>query len=292
MDRIAFLGLGAMGSRMAANLIKAGHEVVVWNRSSKRTEPLGNLGAAIAGSPRAAAAGADIVISMVRDDAASRHVWLDSGAGAADAMVPGAVAIECSTLSVGWVRELAAHLAARQIAFSDAPLAGSRPQAEAGQLIFFAGGPEPTIRRITRILSAMGSAVHAVGGVGAGAAIKLSVNALLGVQVATMAEVIGLLETNRVDLARAVEVIAATPVVGPAAKAAAASMLAGSFAPMFPVELVEKDFNYIEAAAPAMPLSKAARQVMTNAMAAGLGHDNLTGVVRLYRRDQGQQETL
>lgn len=282
MTRIAFLGLGAMGSRMAANLIKGGHEVTVWNRSSERVKPLADLGAATAGSPRAAAA-ADIVIAMVRDDEASRRVWLASDTGAAEGMAAGAVAVECSTLSVGWVRELGAHLASRRIAFSDAPLAGSRPQAEAGQLIFFVGGPEATVRRIMPVLTAMGSTVHAVGGVGAGVAVKLAVNALFGIQVAAMAEVIGLLKANGVDPARAIETIGATPVASEAAKGAAASMLVGSFAPMFPVELVEKDFGYIEAAAPAMPVSKATRQVMKNAIATGLGGDNLTGVVRLYR---------
>ncbi len=143
-----------------------------------------------------------------------------------------------------------------------------------------------TLDRAQPILLAMGSAVHHAGSTGAGVAVKLAVNALFGAQVAVLAEMFGLLTTSGVDPARAVEILSATPVASPAARGAAASMLSRSFAPMFPVSLVENDFAYIQAAATqGTPIADAARVVMQRAITAGQGDDNLTGIVRLYQPD-------
>ena len=131
MNKIAFLGLGAMGLRMAANLVNAGHSVTVWNRDPAKAAPRAALGAGIAGTPKAAAGGAEIVIAMVRDDEASRRVWLDPETGALGWLGRHAIAVESSTLSVGWVKALAAAAGERGISFLDAPVVGSRPQAEA-----------------------------------------------------------------------------------------------------------------------------------------------------------------
>lgn len=289
MTRIGFLGLGAMGSRMAANLIAAGHDLAVWNRDPSKAEGLAARGARPAATPRDAAAGADIVLAMVRDDEASRRVW--SEAGALDAMARDAVAVECSTLSLAWVRELGREARRRGIALLDTPVAGSRPQAEAAQLIFLAGGEAATLARVEPVLRAMGSAVHHAGPAGSGAAVKLAVNALFGIQVAATAELIGLLGASGIDIARGLELIGSTPVVSAAAKAAAAAMLAGNFAPSFPVELVAKDFAYIRdagtAAGARLPLASATGAVLADAVAAGLGGDNLTALVRLYARRAG-----
>jgi 3-hydroxyisobutyrate dehydrogenase len=287
MTRLAFLGLGAMGSRMATNLIKAGHAITVWNRDVSKAEALAAAGAKMAGTPKAAAIGADIVIAMVRDDEASDRIWLDAETGALSGMAQGAIAVESSTLTISHVKTLATAASQRGIRFLDAPVAGSRPQAEAGQLIFMVGGDEATLAAVEPVLKAMGGAVHHAGTNGSGAAIKLAVNALFGIQVAALAEQIGILQKSGIDAARAIEIIGATPVASAAAKVAAAGMLGGQFNPMFPVELVEKDFGYVEASASTIqskaPLAKATRSVMASAIAAGFGKDNLTGIVRLYQ---------
>ena len=140
MSKVAFLGLGAMGSRMAANLLKAGHAVTVWNRSPAAAEALVASGARKASSPMAAAESADFVFAMVCDDDASQNVWLDSTNGALAGMHPGAVAIESSTLTPEWIRELSEHFRAKGISLLDAPVSGSRPQAEAAQLVYLIGG--------------------------------------------------------------------------------------------------------------------------------------------------------
>ncbi len=286
MIRIAFLGLGAMGSRMAARLLAAGHDVTVWNRGPAKAVALAELGAKVAGSARAAASGAEIVFSMVRDDNASREVWFDRDHGALAGMSKGSVAVECSTLTLGWVRDWARQAGDMGMDVLDAPVAGSRPQAEGGQLVFLAGGSGEILDRVRPVLAAMGSAVHHAGSNGAGMATKLAVNALFGIQVAALAEIIGMLKQNGFDIARTAELIGLTPVMSPAARTAAGAMLTGAFAPLFPIELVDKDFGCVVEAAPlgdaAMPMAAAARRVMSAAIARGLGNDNLTAIVRLY----------
>ena len=111
-----------MGARMAARLIKAGHDVTVWNRTADATKPLVAAGATQAQTPRQAAAGAAFVVTMVRDDDASRRVWLDPDNGALAGMAAGAVAIESSTLTPGWIRELGHAIAERGVALLEAPV--------------------------------------------------------------------------------------------------------------------------------------------------------------------------
>jgi len=286
MANIAFIGMGAMGSRMALNLINAGHNVCVWNRTAKRTAPLTKAGASVAKSPREASENADFVISMLRDNEASMTAWSDVKNGALAGMKPNAVAIDCSTLTVEWVRELHQRCAKKNIAFLDAPVGGSRPQAEAAQLIFFVGGDRTAFEQAQPVLETMGSAVHYAGSTGAGAGVKLAVNALFGIQLAAMAELIALFKATGLDASHAVEILASTPVCSPAAKLAAGAMLAENFAPMFPVELVEKDFSYTIATAKkdglTVPMTQAAWNLFKHAVEKGFGDDNITGVVQLY----------
>lgn len=286
MSKITVLGMGAMGSRMAASLIKAGHEVTVWSRNRDKTTSLVEAGARVADSPRAAVEEAEFAVCMVRDDDASRYVWLDNENGALKALPKGATAIESSTVTFEWARELAEQSRLHGIAFLDAPVVGSRPQAEAAQLISLVGGDAGTVAKAEPILKAMGGAVHHTGDAGSGAAVKLMVNALFGVQVAAMGELIGLMRSCGVDEAKAVEIVSATPVCSPAAKVAAGAMLARNFAPLFPIELVEKDFGYVvdtaEETNARVPMAEAARRILAEAIEQGYGADNLTGVVQLY----------
>src|SRR5262249_17845823 len=132
---IAFLGLGIMGAGMSRRLLGAGFPVTVYNRNPAKSAELAAAGAAVASTAREAAGGADVVIAMVADDAASRSVWLgDDGALAGAAR--GTVCIESSTLTVAWVQELAAAVAARGCAFLDCPVTGSKNAAAAGELNF------------------------------------------------------------------------------------------------------------------------------------------------------------
>jgi 3-hydroxyisobutyrate dehydrogenase len=284
MTDIAFLGLGAMGSRMAARLLQAGHQVTVWNRSPAAALPLGKLGAQVAASPAEAARHARFVIAMVRDDEAARDVWLHPQTGALAGMAPGTVAIDSSTLSPQCAMALAATMAQSGMPFLEAPVSGSRPQAEAGQLIYYVGGDAATIELAKPVLAAMGQAIHAVGPVGVAAFTKLTTNALLGVQVTAMAELVNILKHAGLAPAPVLEAVAATVVCSPFAKRAADNMLAGDFSPQFPVALVEKDFAYMlacAASADAAPTLAAAHSVFQAAASQGYAEQHLTSVVKL-----------
>jgi len=286
VSAIAFLGLGAMGSRMARRILEAGHDLVVWNRTSGAEEALVAVGAKRASSPRDAAAQAEVVIAMVRDDAASREVWLDPADGALSAMRSRAVAIECSTVSVEWIRELEAVARRRSVALVEAPVVGSRPQAEAGQLIVLAGGDPILIEAQRALLQTWGAAVHIVGPVGWAAAAKLMVNVLYGTQVAVLAELVAFAKAQDVDPTHLVDALTSTPACSVGAAVALRAMLEGRWAPMFPLHLVSKDFRLVTEAQgngeSLLPITSAATRVFQNAVAAGFGGDNITGVVRRY----------
>lgn len=286
MAHITMLGTGAMGARMTKTLLNAGHAVTVWNRSPDKAAPLAAAGAQVALSPRAAVAHADFAITMVRDDIASRQVWLNSDTGALANLPKHAIVIESSTTTVAWAQELNQACRTHGVAFLDAPVAGSRPQAESAQLIYFVGGDADVVARVEPLLKTMGSAVHHAGPAGSGAAVKLVVNTLFGVQMAAMGELIGFIQRSGLDLARVVEILSSTPVCSRAAHVAADAMLARNFAPLFPIELVEKDFAYVLETAAAnnahMPMAQAARAIFADAMARGYCSDNITGVVQLY----------
>jgi 3-hydroxyisobutyrate dehydrogenase len=267
---ITFLGQGAMGARMAERLTAAGYNVTRWNRSGA------------AQTPRQAVANADIVIAMLRDDEASHSVWLDPQTGAVAGLKPGALAIESSTLTVNWIDKLAAAIRADGHAFIDAPVLGSRPQAEAGQLIYLIGGKKADVARAEPVLAAMGAKQLHVGDSGKGAALKLIANTLFGIQVTAMAELIGRMPMLGLDPAKAVELLGETPLLSMGAKGAAGLMLADKRDPMFPVELVAKDFGYAIGDAH-MPVADAALSVFEAATKAGLGDSNLTAVSALYK---------
>ncbi|MGV6821233.1 MAG: NAD(P)-dependent oxidoreductase [Parvularcula sp.] len=281
MAKIAFLGMGEMGRRMASRLVKANHEVCVWNRTQSKLAPLLAEGATTAATPALAAEGAEFVLSMVRDDAASQNVWAGDE-GALRGLSKGAVAAELSTLSVEQAKRVGEMVPNTGAHFVDAPLAGSLPQADAGQLIFFAGGDQQVIERLCPVLLAMGGAVHSVGSMGAGAAFKLMVNALFGAQVAVLAEVLSLGEAFGIPRAEASQVLGSTPVLSDAARGAAASMVANAYAPMFPIGLVAKDFSYIEEAAKTggitLPVSQSVAALFEAASRAGYDNLNITGI--------------
>ncbi len=197
-------------------------------------------------------------------------------------MSEGAVGVDCSTVSPGHARALHGAAEQRGVAFLDAPVAGSRPQAEARALIFLAGGVEADVARAEPVLLDMGATVHWAGGAGAGAVVKLMVNTMLATQLATLAEMIGLAVAQGVDPARALDIVGATPVASPAAKGAGAAMLARAFAPAFPIALVAKDLGLAQAAARDLPMTAAAAAVYAAAISAGRGGDNITGVVQGY----------
>lgn len=285
MSNITILGLGAMGSRMAEKLLTAGHSLTVWNRTANKATALLELGATTAATPAAAVQEADVVISMVRDNKASESVWLGEH-GALAAMPKHAIAIESSTLSPSWIKQL--HTSAQQLGIEliEAPVAGSRSQVENAVLIYFLAGNHDAKTQVTPILKTMASNIHDCGSIGQAAAIKLAVNTLFGVQVALMAELVTMLIKQSNSTEQALEIIASTPVCSPAAALSAKAILNKQYAPMFPIELVEKDFFYALELAEAMgmklPVSEATHELYQHAIHQGFGDSNINGVAQLF----------
>ncbi len=286
MTKIAFLGLGAMGSRMASRLIDAGHDVTVWNRSPAAAEALMAQGAKMAVSPKAAARGAEIVFSMVTDDAAARDVWLDAETGAVNGIEAGAVAIEVSTVTPAWIGTLNAAIAGRGASLLDAPVAGSRPQAEAGQLIFMVGGDPASLEKARPVLAPLSANVIPLGAVGQGAVLKLAVNALFAAQLQSIAELLGFLARNGFEPSKAAELLGQFPIVAPPLAGAAKMMAAKSTAPLFTIDLIEKDLGYVLETAAAssadLPGTTHVRAVFRQAQARGLGQSNISGLAALF----------
>jgi 3-hydroxyisobutyrate dehydrogenase len=264
---VSVLGLGLMGSGMAHNLIRAGFPVTVYNRNREKAAPLGEAGARVARSPRDAAAEADVIVSMVADDQASRSVWLDEQ-GALAGVKPGALLIESSTVTVGWIEELAAAARAAGAVLVDAPVTGSRDQAEAGQVLFLAGGEAAAVERARPVLSAMGRGIVHVGATGGGALLKLVNNFMSGAQAAVLAEAITFVEQSGLDRTTALDVLLNGAPGSPLVKALTPRMTARDFTPYFNLRLMAKDLTYAKA--------EAARR--------GVSLDTATCVLELYQR--------
>jgi len=188
MSSIAFLGTGNMGAGMAGCLIKAGHDLTVYNRTMEKTRPLAELGATAADTPQEAAKGADAVIAMVGDDEASKAVWLgDTGALAAET-AENAMTVECSTLSHDWVLELAATAGQKGLRYIDCPVTGIPVKAAAGDLTLLVGAEAGDMETARPLLQPFSSEIIHFGPVGAGTAYKLMVNLMGAVQIAGAAE--------------------------------------------------------------------------------------------------------
>lgn len=272
---------------MSRRLRAAGFPVTVYNRTREKAAAVIAAGADFADSPRAAAAGADVVFSMVADDAASRRMWLGDRGALAGAR-RGAVLVESSTLTVEWVRELAAEAAERGAEFVDAPVTGSKNAAAAGELNFLVGGSEAALETIRPALNAMGRRVTHLGPTGSGALVKLINNFVCGVQLASIAEALAWIEQSGLDRAQALEVLLEGAPGSPIAKLTTSRMIAGDFTPNFPLKLMAKDLGYAvkESAARGRPLATAtaAYGVFQRAIAAGHGDKDMSAVVELLRR--------
>ncbi|MBV9182386.1 MAG: NAD(P)-dependent oxidoreductase, partial [Acidobacteria bacterium] len=201
--RVAFFGLGTMGSGMARRLLSSGFPLSVFNRDRAKTKPFAEAGASVGSSVKEAAAGAHILISMVADDRASRDIWLGQD-GALAAAAPGSLLIESSTLTVGWVRELASAAAGHGMDFLDAPVTGSKPHAFSGELRFLVGGSGQALERARPLLSVLGQEIVHLGPSGSGALMKLVNNFLAAVHAVSFAEALSLIKAGGLDPDKAV----------------------------------------------------------------------------------------
>jgi 3-hydroxyisobutyrate dehydrogenase len=235
---IAVLGLGAMGSRVAARLLDAGHEVAVWNRTASAAAPLRARGAIAHRQPRLAVADARLVLVCVRDDDASAAVW----SATENVLRNETPRLDLSTITPQHAQRLATAFGP---SFLAAPMIGSRPQIEAGQLTVLVGGERDTLERVRPVLDDIASAVHLVGDAADAARLKLVVNGLFAAQLAVAGELLDTLRTAHTDLPGTARLLSSLPVTSPALARALPRIIEHDIAPNFPLELVAKDLDYL-----------------------------------------------
>jgi 3-hydroxyisobutyrate dehydrogenase-like beta-hydroxyacid dehydrogenase len=242
--RVAFLGLGIMGRSMAANLVKAGHEVSAWNRSpGKEVE-----GARAAASPAEAARGAEVVWMCVSDTEAVEQV-LFGHEGVVQGLEPGAVVVDSSTISPSATLRFAERLRQRGNDYVDAPVTGSKIGAENGQLIFIVGGAEPTVDRLRPLFAAMGKLMVRVGETGQGQSAKIAMNLMIALTYEGFAEGLTLATKLGVKTERLLELINASMVRSGVVEYKAPFVLKRDFSPNFPLRLMHKDIHLMLEAA-------------------------------------------
>jgi len=270
--RVAFLGLGIMGRPMAANLVKAGHEVTTWNRSAGKDVP----GARAAATPREAAEGAEIVWICVSDTAAVERVLFGEN-GAAEALQPGMIVADSSTISPLETREFARRVRERGAEYVDAPVTGSKVGAESGQLLFMAGGDEQTLEKLQPLWSAMGKNLFRMGEVSMGQASKLGMNLIIALTYEGFAEALALTGKLGVKPDALMPLIQASMVRSGVIDYKAPFVLRRDFSPNFPLRLMHKDIQLMLDAAKEQRVKLPGLETVAEIydIAAEEGHDEL-----------------
>jgi 3-hydroxyisobutyrate dehydrogenase len=248
MSTIAFIGLGAMGSRMAMNLHAAGFKLRVFNRDRTKARPFADKGIEVCVSPAAAANGAEFVCSIVSDDVATREVMLGAN-GVVGAAAPGTIILDSSTNTPAMAREAARAAAAKGVFYLDAPVSGSLAQAQGRELVILVGGDQAAFDKAQPVLLAMGRMARRIGDSGAGATLKLINNMLSASLTAAIAEAAQAAEAANLDRDATMEVLNEGAAGSRLMKTKLPKMFKRDFTPQFQLELMDKDLRYFLALA-------------------------------------------
>ncbi len=282
-ERVGFIGLGIMGRGMAANLLRAGFSLTVWNRTPERAESLGAAGAVVAANPAELAAASDIVITCVSDTPDVEAVILGSH-GVIHGIRPGSLVIDMSTISPQATRAMAAALAERGVDMLDAPISGGSEGAAQGTLSIMVGGEAPVLQRAMPVLQAMGKRITHVGPHGAGQTVKLVNQVLVVGNCLAMCEALLLAQAGGVDLARTLEAVSGGAAGSWMLSQRGPQILARDWRPGFTVALQQKDLRLVLEAADqqGVPLPGTALifQLYRTLEAKGLGGDGNHALVK------------
>jgi 3-hydroxyisobutyrate dehydrogenase len=290
---IGFIGLGIMGSRMAASLRRAGHELTVFNRTRERAEAwAAEHGGHVAGSPREAAEPADVVITMVVDGPQVEAMLLGAD-GALHGARPGALFVDMSTIAPEDARRLGATLRERGHGFVDAPVTGSAPKAEDGTLTIMAGGSEEDVARAMPLFEAMGEVIVHVGEVGDAQTVKVISNAVSAVNCATLAQALVVGSQAGVDLDALIRVMAAGSAASRMLELKAGPMLEHDFEPLFKLEHMLKDVRLCleeaHKAGSGFPFAALAGELYTAGVGRGLGERDFAAVLEVVEGMNGSR---
>jgi 3-hydroxyisobutyrate dehydrogenase-like beta-hydroxyacid dehydrogenase len=266
--KIGFIGLGLMGKPMALNLLKAGNQVTVWNRTAERGQELISAGATLGKNPREVAAASDFLITMVSDPPALEEVlWGHEGKndGVLEGLRSGSIYMDCSTVSTTLARKIAAACSERGVKFLDAPVTGGDWGAREGNLVFMVGGDAETLKETEPIIGVMGKKWFHLGPTGAGQTVKVAMNALLALQVGAMAEALALVTNAGLKGEQLIEVMQSSMARSGLLDLKAPLMVKGEYKPSFSLRLMHKDLglalDLANQLGVALPATAAAREV-------------------------------
>lgn len=288
--KIGLIGLGLMGQPMGMNLLKAGFPLTVWNRTISRADELVAMGAKLAMSPKEMAANCDVMITMVSDPPALEGVlWAADGrdAGALDALRPGSLYIDSSTISPALAKKIASSCAERRVRFLDAPVTGGDWGAKKGELVFMVGGDAQTLKEAEPILGVMGKRWFHLGPNGAGQTIKLAMNMILALQVDALAEALALVTKAGLSAESLIEVMQSSMARSGVLDVKAPNLVKGEYKPSFPLRLMHKDLSLaLELAnqiGVALPATAAAREVYNYVKGAAKEDLDYSAVMKFWK---------
>ncbi len=285
--KIGFIGLGIMGSRMAANLRKNGYELVVYNRTREKANALISQGALWADSPAEVAEKVTILFTMLaRPDAVATAALGDKGF--LDHLPKDSLWVDCSTVNPSFSKQMAEEAKKRRIRFLDAPVSGSKGPAEQGQLIFFAGGSKADVDVVKPLLDVMGKTVIHVGGHGMGTSMKMVNNLILGQAMVAFTEALVLGESLGISKAVLLGTLLGSPVVAPFLSFKKQKIEEEKFEAEFPLQWMHKDMQLVADSAyeagVAIPAANVVKEVYALAVRNGLGEMDFSAIYRLLKR--------
>ena len=279
--KIGFIGLGIMGSRMAANLQKHGYDLVMFNRTRAKAQPLIDNGATFAESPAKAAEQVDILFTMLAHPDAVEQAALGRD-GFLSHLKPNALWIDCSSVNPSFSKKMAASAARREVHFVDAPVTGSAPVAAEAKLVFWVGADGADLEKIRPLLLCMGNKIVHAGGHGAGTSMKMVINLLLGNAMAAFAEAMALGEGLGLSQKMLFDSLLGTPAVAPFLASKREKIESGNYEAEFPLRWMQKDLHLASVSAYesglAMPLTNAAKELYRLAMREGHASQDFSAI--------------
>jgi 3-hydroxyisobutyrate dehydrogenase-like beta-hydroxyacid dehydrogenase len=289
---IAYLGLGTMGSGMASNLLKAGYDLTVWNRSAEKCEPFARKGGRVAGTPAEAVRDVDLIMYSLSNEQAIEEVVF-GGKGILSGIKEGQIAMDMSTvLPATSLREQEAY-AKHGVDFLDVPVFGSKQESADAKLWIMAAGNKAVFEKVKPVLEHLGQTVHYLGKNGNAAAMKLVGNLIVALEMEALAEGLILAQKAGLDLSAVMEVVKVADFRSPLLVSNGQNILKRNFSPSFALKLMLKDADLIakfseslESPTPALPV---VQKNLESAVALGFGEENASAIIRVLEKEAGVQ---
>jgi 3-hydroxyisobutyrate dehydrogenase/glyoxylate/succinic semialdehyde reductase len=290
--QIGFIGLGIMGSRMAANLQEHGYDLVLFNRTRAKTQPLLDKGATFTESPAQLAPQVDILFTMLAHPEAVAQAALRA-TGFLNHLKPNSLWVDCSSVNPSFSKKMATGCAARQIGFLDAPVTGSAPVAQDAKLVFWVGGDVIDLERVRPLLLAMGNKIVHAGGHGMGTSMKMVINLLLGVGMASFAEAMALGQGLGLSQQMLFDSLLGMPAVAPFLTSKREKIENGDYEAEFPLRWMQKDMHLASVSAyeagVAMPVANLTKELYRFAMRDGHETEDFSAIYEFMAADNGKE---